>query len=96
MNLARKNHILLIIIGILVSGIPAIAFCTSYCGSSDIALYPAVNGNCPFSYDAFVKIVIVLSALFILPLAGLLIAGDRQFIPPGAYWPLYRPPRFCH
>lgn len=96
MNLARKNQILLFIIGILVSGLPAIAFCTSYCGSSDIALYPAVDGNCPFSYDAFVKIVIVLSALFILPLAGLLIAGHRQFIPPGAYWPPYRPPRFCH
>ena len=96
MNLTRKNHILLIIIGILVSGIPLITLCSSYCGSSDFEFYFDVGGSCPFSYDLFVKIAIVLSALFVLPLAGFFIAEDRQFIPPGVYWPLFKPPRFSH
>jgi hypothetical protein len=37
-----------------------------------------------------------LSALFVLPLAGLLLVNDRKFIPPGVYLPLFKPPRFSH
>jgi hypothetical protein len=96
MNLTRKNLILFIIIGILVSGIPVIILCSSYCVSSDLDLYTPVDGRCPFSYDSFVKIAIGLSALFVLPLAGLFLVRDRQFIPSGVYWPLFKPPRFSH
>ncbi len=34
MNLTKKNLILLVIIGILVSGIPAVTLCSSYCVSN--------------------------------------------------------------
>ena len=93
---SKKNLILLIIIGILVSGIPVIALCPSYCVSSAPDLDSAVDGTCPFSFHSFVQIAIVLSSLFVLPLAGLILVRDRQFIPPGAYWPLFKPPRFSH
>ncbi len=94
MNLTKKNLILFIIIGILVSGIPVIPWCASYCVSSD--LDSPVDGSCPFSYHSFVQIAIVLSALFVLPLAGLFLVRARQFIPPGVYLPLFKPPRFFH
>jgi hypothetical protein len=96
MNLTRKNLTLFIIIGILVSGIPVITLCSSYCVSSDLDLDSPVDGSCPFSYHSFVQIAIVLSAFFVLPLAGLFLVRDRQFIPPGVYLPLFKPPRFSH
>jgi hypothetical protein len=94
MKNTKKNLILLVVIGILVSGIPAITLCSSYCVSSDPDLGSSMDGSCPFSFHSFVQIAIGLSALFVLPLAGLFIVRDRQFIPPGVYWPLFRPPRF--
>jgi hypothetical protein len=94
MKITKKQLILLIIIGILVSGIPVITLCSSYCVSSELDLDSAMDGSCPFANHSFVQIVIVLSALFVLPLAGFCLVSDRQFIPPGVYWPLFRPPRF--
>ena len=94
MNLTKKNIILFIIISILVFSIPVITLCSSYCVSSD--LDSPVDGSCPFSYHSFVQIAIVLSAFFILPPAGLFLVKDRQFIPPGVYLPLFKPPRFSH
>ena len=96
MNLTRKNLTLFIITDILVSGIPVIAMCSSYCVSSDLELDSAMDGSCPFAFHSFVQIAIGLSALFVLPLAGLFLARDRQFIPPGIYGPLFRPHRFSH
>ena len=96
MNLTKKNLILLVIIGILGSGIPVITMCSSYCVSSDPDLDSPMDGSCPFSFHSFVQIAIGLSALFVLPFVGLFLVRDRQFIPPGVYWPLFRPPRFSH
>jgi hypothetical protein len=96
MNLTKKNLILLVIIGILVSGIPVITICSSYCVSSGPDLDSPMDGSCPFSFHSFVQIAIGLSALFVLPLVGFFLVRDRQFIPPGVYWPLFRPPRFSH
>ena len=96
MNFTKKNLILFIIIGILVSGIPVITLCSSSCVSSDLDLDSPMDGSCPFSFHSFVQIAIGLSALFVLPLAGLLLVNDRQFIPPGVYLPLFKPPRFSH
>ena len=94
MNITKKNLILLVIIGVLASGIPVITLCSSYCVSNDPDLDSPMDGSCPFSFHSFVQIVIVLSALFVLPLVGLFLIRDRQFIPSGAYWPLFKPPRF--
>ena len=94
--LSKKNLILLVIIGILVSGIPAVTLCSSYCVSNALDLDSPMDGSCPFSDHSFVQIVIVMSALFVLPLAGLFLVRDRQFIPPGVYLPLFKPPRFSH
>jgi hypothetical protein len=94
MNFTKKNLILFIIIGILVSGIPVITSCSSYCVSNDLDLDSLMDGSCPFSFHSFVQIIIVLSALFVLPLAGFFLVRDRQFISPGVYWPLFKPPRF--
>jgi hypothetical protein len=96
MNLTKKNLILLVIIGILMSGIPVITMCSSYCVSNDPDLDSPMDGSCPFSFHSFVQIAIGLSALFVLPLVGLFLVRDRQFIPPGVYWPFFRPPRFSH
>ena len=96
MNFNRKNLILLFIIGILVSGLPGITSCSSYCVSSSLGFDTPVDGSCPFAFHSFVQIEIVLSALFVLPLAGFFFVRHRQFIPPGVYWPLYRPPRYSH
>ena len=96
MKLIKKNLILFIIIGVLVSGIPVITLCSSYCVSNDLDLDSTGEGSCPFSYHSFVLIAIVLSALFILPLAGLFLVRDRQFIPPGVYLLLFKPPRVSH
>jgi len=96
MNLNRKNLILPIIIGLLVPGIPVITMCASYCVSTDPDLDSPMHGSCPFAFHLFVQIAIVLSALFVLPLAGLIFVRDRQFIPAGVYWPLFKPPRFSH
>jgi hypothetical protein len=96
MNTTKKLLIFIIIIGILGSGIPVITLCSSYCVSGDVELDSAMDGSCPFMYHSFVQIAIVLSALFVLPLAGLFLVRDRQFIPPGVYWPLFKPPRFSH
>ena len=96
MKITKKHLILFIIIGILVSGIPVITMCSSYCASSDPGLDSAMDGSCPFSFHSFVQVAIVLSALFVLPLAGFFIFRDRQFVKPGVYWPLFRPPRFSH
>lgn len=94
MNIAKRNLIVLIIIGILLSGIPAITLCSSYCVASDFDLDSAMDASCPFSLHSFVQIAIVLSALFVLTCTGFLLATDRLSIPPGVYWPLFRPPRF--
>jgi len=96
MNLKRKNLILPIIVGLLVLGIPVITMCSSYCVSSDPDLDSPIHRSCSFAFHSFVQIAIVLSALFVLPLAGLFLVRDRQFIPAGVYWPLFKPPRFSH
>jgi hypothetical protein len=96
MNPTKNNLILLVIIGILVSGIPVITLCSSYCVSSDLDLDSPMDGSCPFSYHSFVQIAIGLSALFILLLAGLFLVKDKQFIPPEVHLPLFKPPRFSH
>jgi hypothetical protein len=80
-------------VGLLVTGIPAIALCASYCASGDFDIYSALDESCPFSNDSFVRVTAVLSALFVLPLAGLFIVSDRQFLPAGACRPLFKPPR---
>jgi hypothetical protein len=90
----RKNHITFLFIGLIVTGIPAIAFCTSYCATGDLDIYSALDESCPFSYDSFVRFTIVLSALFVLPFAGLFIASDKPFIPAGVCWLMFKPPRF--
>ena len=96
MNITKKHLILFIVIGILVSGIPVITLCSSYCVSSDLDLDSPRDGSCPFLYPSLVQIAIVLSALFVLPLAGLFLVRDRQFMPSGVYLPLFKPPRFSH
>jgi len=96
MNLTKKNLIPLVIIGILVSGLPAITLCSSYCVSSNLDLDSPMDGSCPFSDHSFFQIAIVFSALFVLPLAGLFFVRDRQFLPAGVYSLLYKPPRFSH
>jgi hypothetical protein len=96
MNLTRKNLILFIIIGILVSGIPVITLYSSSCISRGLDLDSPMDASCPFSYDSFVQVAIGLSALFVLPFAGLFLVRDRQFIPTGVYLPLFKPPRFSH
>ncbi|CAB1060350.1 hypothetical protein D1BOALGB6SA_5116 [Olavius sp. associated proteobacterium Delta 1] len=96
MNFTRKNLILSITIGILVSGIPVITLCSFYCVSNDLALDSRMDASCPLSNHSFVQIAFMLSALIVLPFAGLFLVRDRQFIPPGIYLPLYRPPRFSH
>jgi hypothetical protein len=96
MNTVKKHLILVIIIGLLFSGIPVITLCSSYCASSDRNFDSAMDGSCPFVFHSFVQICIVLSALLVLPFAGFFIVRERQFIPPGVYWPLFRPPRFSN
>ena len=94
MSITKKYLALFVIIGILVSGIPGITMCSSYCVSINPDLDSLMDGNCPFSFHSFVQVVIVLSALIVLPLAGFFLVRTRHFIPPGAHWPLFRPPRF--
>jgi hypothetical protein len=96
MKITKKHLILLVIIGILVSGIPVITLCSSYCVSSDLDLDSPVDRSCPFSYHSFVQIAIGLSALFVLLLAGLFFVKDKQFIPPEVHLPIFKPPRFSH
>ena len=96
MNITKKHLILITIIGILGSGIPVITLCSSYCVSSDLDLDSPMDGSCPFLDHTYFQIAIVLSALLVLPLTGLFMVRDRLFIPPGVYWPLFRPPRFSH
>ena len=96
MNITKKNLILIVIIGVLTSGIPVITLCSTYCVSSDFDLDSPMDGNCPFSFHSFIQMANVLSALFVLPLAGLFLFWGRQFIPPGVYLPLFKPPRFSH
>jgi hypothetical protein len=96
MNRTKKNLILLVIIGILVSGLPVITLCSSYCISNNLDLDSPMDGSCPFSYHSFFQIAIVFSALFVLPLAGLFFVGDRQFLPAGVYSLLFKPPRCSH
>jgi hypothetical protein len=92
MNRPRKNFILLIIIGILVSGIPAIALCSSYCISS--ALGSPQDANCSSSTHSFDQLAILLWALILLPFAGLFPGKDSQLMPPGISLPLFNPPDF--
>ena len=94
MNIAKRNLIVPIIIGILLSGIPAITLCSSYCVASDFDPDSAMDGSCPFSLHPFIQIAILLSTLYVLTCAGFLLATDRLSISPGVYWPLFRPPRF--
>ena len=96
MNITKKHLILLVIIGILVSGIPVITLCSSYCVSMSPDLDSPMNGSCPNSLHPFFQIAMVLSALLILPFVGLFLIRDRQFIKPETFWPLFRPPRYSH
>jgi len=43
----EKNLILFVIIVILMSGMPAITLCSSYCVSSDLELDSPMDGSCP-------------------------------------------------
>ena len=82
---------MLIVVGIFLTGIPVITFCSFYCSSGDVD--STLGGSCTFSFHSFVQSAIGLSALFVLPVAGLFIAGERPFIPTGIYLPLFKPPR---
>lgn len=96
MNLTRKNLILFIVIGVLVSGIPVLTLFLSYCNTSGLALDSPMYAGCAFSYHAFIQIAVVLSALFVLPLVGPFLAREGQFIRPEVYLPIFKPPRFSH
>jgi hypothetical protein len=96
MNPIRKNLILLTIIGILVSGIPVIALCSFSCISGGLDRDSHMDASCPLSNHSLVLIAVMLSALLVLPFAGPFLAWVRQFIPPGIYLPLFKPPRFSH
>jgi len=96
MNITKKHIVLSVIVGILVSGIPGITLCSSYCVSSNLDLDSPMDGSCPFSFHSYVQVIIVLSALFVLPFAGAFLGRDRQFITSGVYLPLFKPPRFSH
>jgi hypothetical protein len=92
--MTRKNIALIIIVGILLYGFPVITLCSSYCGSRSLDLHSPVDGSCPISLHLYVQIAMALSAFFVLPPAGFFLVRNRQFIPRGVYWPLFRPPRF--
>jgi hypothetical protein len=94
MNITKKNIIILVTAGILLSGIPIITTCSTYCVSSDSVLDSPMDGSCPFSYDSFFPIAFVLSAPFVLALASLFLVRERQILTPGVYLPLFKPPRF--
>jgi hypothetical protein len=94
MNITRKNIILLVIAGILLSGIPVITTCSIYCVSRDSVLDSPMDESCPFLYYLFFPIAIVLSVVFVLALASLFLVRERQILPPGVYLPLFKPPRF--
>ena len=96
MKLDKKHLILLIIVGMVVSSIPAITLCSSYCVSSDLDIDPPVDGSCPFSFHSFAQIVFMLSVFGVLPFAGLFSVRIRHFIPSEVYWPLLKPPRFSY
>jgi hypothetical protein len=94
MNITKKNIIILVTAGILLSGIPIITTCSTYCVSSDSVLDSPMDESCPFLYDSFFPIAFVLSAPFVLALASLFFVRERQILPSGVYLPLFKPPRF--
>jgi hypothetical protein len=94
MNLTKKNFSVIVIFSILVSGIPALTLCSSYCVASNIDLNSSMDGSCPFSFHSFFQITSLLTALAALPLAGLFRADNRQLLPAGVHLLLFKPPRF--
>jgi len=83
MNIKSNNLILIIIIGILASGIPVIILCSSHCGTSHAGLDFPMDGKCSFSVHSFVQIAAELSVFGVIPLVGFLLFRRRFSIPAG-------------
>ena len=96
MTITRKHVIMFLLIGLLVSGIPAITTCSSSCVSSGQDLDVSTGGSCPFTLQIFAQSVFMLFPLFVLPLAGFLLTGEQIFIASDFYRLLFRPPRLSH
>lgn len=94
MKSTHKNLALLIVLGIMAYGIPVVAMCSSNCAAGNPDLDSSMDESCPFSYDLFFPIAIMLSAPFVLAIAALFLVREGQFLPPGVYLPPFKPPRF--
>ena len=94
MNLAQKNIILFVILGILVSGIPALTLCSTHCVTSNPSPDFHKELKCSLSNHSFFQHSIALAIFYTIPLVGFFLVMNRLFIPAGFFPTPFRPPRF--
>jgi len=96
MNLTGSKYSppILVVMGLLALTFPVIAVCSSLCPTDNPGVIFFQHANCGITTHSFVSIGIWLSAIFTLPLLGIVIVNKMLSIPPGYPFPMFKPPRF--
>jgi hypothetical protein len=94
MNFTNKKLFWFLLMGMMAFSVLFTPVCSTLCLDSPDITDVSHRANCPVLSHSFVQIGIGLSAIFILPLMGLLFLTSSFFIPTGFILSPFRPPRF--
>ncbi len=96
MNLAQKNIILFVILGILASEIPALTLCSTHCVTNNPGPDFHKELKCSLSNHSFFQYGIELSIFYITLLLGFFLVTSILSLPTGYLSTLFKPPRFSY
>ena len=93
MSVLQKNLILVMIIGTLTSGIPAITLCSSHCVASNAYLDVSDTAHCSGAFHGFVQLGVERPSLTVAPLVNFLHDTKEIVIPKGFLLSIFKPPK---
>ena len=94
MNRSGKKLFFMVITGILGSSFTLAILFLSFSISTNLNLDSLIDDSCPFLNRPYFQIVMLLSALFVLPLEDLFLVHHKRFIPFGGHLLFFDLPRF--
>ena len=93
MSALQKNLILVMVIGILASGIPAMTLCSTHCVASNAHLDVSDTAHCFGAFHGFVQVGVERSSLNLVPLVNFFHDTTEIVIPKGFLLSIFKPPR---
>ncbi len=94
MDFSGKKLFLIFLMGMMAFSVLFTPVCSTLCFTGPDVTDISHRANCPILSHSFVQIGIGLSAIFMLPLIGLLFLISSNSISAGFFLSPFRPPRF--